>query len=459
MAFITAGSEYNGHEAVEVILRPQVAKMKPLGIRVIDTRGAGSYKSTSLGKLSKILMPYANGWTGGSGGVLKQKKFVLAEFKAEAAYSKQDYLAVIQVEAQRLSGNEANDITGTDIANAQQEVFANGVEVDLHRVFWMGDTAKLHNSAGTYPDGTTTYVIGDVDKYYNGIDGVWKNIFTDQAGWASATTDQVRRLNINTEVLATPAVAEVETVTLTGSSGTANITVEGKTYLATFTTNLTTTTANFLTSHAATILTNHDIVVTDNVADLIFTSNTTGVPITTTTANVSGNLAGTTATTTANTLAVLAADEALEVFQKMYNNSTEELINLHDENGSVQGVSPLRIFATRTLINNYRDSLMATGTTEQAFTAVIEGVKRMMWNNIPIMPMAIDSSITNDLRGKYKHRAILTAEDNLVEVLASANGAAEAAWWFNRDENQNRSRIQLEFGANYDFPELMTVAY
>lgn len=87
---------------------------------------------------------------------------------------------------------------------------------------------------------------------------------------------------------------QVDTVTLTGSSGTANISVNGTNYLATFATSLTVTAANFITAHAATILADEDIVVTANTGVLTFTANTAGIgqtilaPV-----NVTTNLAGT----------------------------------------------------------------------------------------------------------------------------------------------------------------------
>jgi len=86
-------------------------------------------------------------------------------------------------------------------------------------------------------------------------------------------------------------------VTLTGTSGTANIVVGGTNYLATFTTNLTTSAANFVTSHAATLLA-LGITVTANTGVLTFVAATETFP-TITVANVSGDLAGTIAAVSA----------------------------------------------------------------------------------------------------------------------------------------------------------------
>ena len=86
-------------------------------------------------------------------------------------------------------------------------------------------------------------------------------------------------------------------VTLTGTSGTANITVGGVDYLATFTTNLTTSANNFVTSHAAALLA-LGITVTANSGALTFVAATETFPTIART-NVSGDLSATIASVTA----------------------------------------------------------------------------------------------------------------------------------------------------------------
>lgn len=87
------------------------------------------------------------------------------------------------------------------------------------------------------------------------------------------------------------------TVTLTGTSGTAAITVGGTNYLATFTTNLTTSANNFVTSHAAALLV-RGITVTADTGVLTFVAATATFPTIART-NLSGDLSGTIAAVTA----------------------------------------------------------------------------------------------------------------------------------------------------------------
>jgi hypothetical protein len=102
-------------------------------------------------------------------------------------------------------------------------------------------------------------------------------------------------------------VAQVDTVTLTGTSGTANISAAGGlTKLATWNTSLTQTAADFVTAHAAAYAL-VGITVTSSVADIIFTSTLVGMPFAhPVITNVTTNLDGTVANTTPNTTTPLS---------------------------------------------------------------------------------------------------------------------------------------------------------
>jgi hypothetical protein len=81
-------------------------------------------------------------------------------------------------------------------------------------------------------------------------------------------------------------------ITLTGTSGTANITIKGVNYLVTFSASLATTATNFVTTHAAALERVNVVVKNITGAELRFT----GAAGVLTIANVSGDLSGTVAT-------------------------------------------------------------------------------------------------------------------------------------------------------------------
>ena len=91
------------------------------------------------------------------------------------------------------------------------------------------------------------------------------------------------------------AVSQVTDTTLSGTSGTANITIDSTAYLVTFSTDLTTTASNFVTTHS-TALNTAGITVTANAGVLRFVANVPSVSFDIGAAvNATGDLAGTSA--------------------------------------------------------------------------------------------------------------------------------------------------------------------
>ena len=120
------------------------------------------------------------------------------------------------------------------------------------------------------------------DLFYQSIREQWDD------GIAGGTYDYV-------------AFTQVDTITLTGTDGTATITGAGDlTKVVTFDTDLTTTAENFVTTNAAAYLA-EDIVLTSDGADLIFTSNVSGQRFTTPViTNTTEDLDGTVVSTDTN---------------------------------------------------------------------------------------------------------------------------------------------------------------
>jgi hypothetical protein len=449
--FITAGQEYSGKENKEIILRPLAEKMglKELGITPIFTDKASSVRATFFGAVKKILMPFISGFQGGKGAEQLQKKFELAEFKAEMALDKQDYKDTILWEIVNNQGVKQNDISGTNVMAAEQEVFNNAIMNDVIRIFFLGAKDKLHNVSGAYPD-ATAFAKYDADKYYNTIDGIWQEI--ESLASLNPTANQVKRTVIEHS---TAAVKEVQTLTLTGTSGTGNINVDGVDYLATFNTDLTTTASDFVTAHASVLAgLFRGLVVTSSGADLIFVSSDPGQAHTITFTNVTLTLAGSIVETNANVSAFgLAAGKAHAVASNMFYNASKQLKSLKSK-------GKLRYYFTDDLIENYEQELATiTSGIPETYYNMVDGVKRLMLNGIPIMPISIDEYIEDDFDGVYPSRAVLTTPDNLHQVLSDANGFAETRFWFNPDENQNRQRTQFEFGGGFVLPELISVGY
>jgi hypothetical protein len=145
------------------------------------------------------------------------------------------------------------------------------------------------------------------------------------------------------------------TITLTGTSGSANITIDGEEYLATYASSLTTTATNFVTNRAAAILAATGIVVTSAGAVLTF-SGDINILAAMTIANVITdpvtNLTGTLGTNTAQedrrncktrytttVVSNLVCDACSDVFLDYYRTKAPNAFGAHQWKKDVQEVN------------------------------------------------------------------------------------------------------------------------
>lgn len=166
------------------------------------------------------------------------------------------------------------------------------------------NTTKIFNHGSVQAictNGATTLIEWTVGDTCNAIEETYSIVLPDnECGENRLTELQLVYPSLEITVAQENSVNSQRVVTLTGSSGTANITVTGTgaSYLATYATSLTVTATNFVTTHAAALLANQGITVTSSGATLIFRHATTAFPTITAPANATGNLAGTIAAVT-----------------------------------------------------------------------------------------------------------------------------------------------------------------
>ena len=434
MGLITHSLSYSKESLTEFILKPLFIQNDIRDIISIRTDIQGSEKLDFISTLSKITKAYARGtsFTSSTGVTVTQKTLSVVKMKAQVDQAGSTFFGWVKEHALK-KGYEWDDISGTIFEEIVAEVFMRALKADLQRQVFLGDEKK------------EVGVTGVADDDYKEYDGFWTRIIADIAATTIPAAQRVTMSNAT--------VAQVDTTTLTGTAGTANITVNGVAYLATFNTSLTQTALDFVTSHAATIAAReHGIVVTSSGADVIFTAGVAGRPQTISAAvNVSGNLAGTTAATTGNTLpADLATDEAEAAFKSMWKKMPNEMKELKDA---------LRIMATSSMIENYRETLEADGT-EAAHMKLINGTPTLTFRGIPLIERGEwDTHLAADFAGYYPHRALLTLPENLVfgTDLASADTLAEM--YYRKHEQENVFRVQYKAGTQYIHSNYIVAAY
>lgn len=423
-----------------------------LSLFTVITDVKSSKELLMISPLEKITKTYARGtsFTSSTGVTITAKTLSTVRLKAQVEQTTDEFWSTVY---QLLvdSGVNANDLENSpELKAIIVKAFVDAMTRDIIRQSFFNDPTKetMTSTGGLYsPSGTA-------DDDYNDYLGFWQRSINGVESGEIASTQRVD-LNVVTTYQTVAAVKGVKTSTLTGTSGTANITINGVAYLATFDTSLTVTATNFVTSHAATILARFGkCVVTSNAADVIVTAGYPGMNVTVSApVNVSGDLAGSVATTTAavkNT--TLVAGAAKTILQKLYEARTNELSEFDE--------TELRFYVTRSVYENYLAYLQGLGT-EQSHTTILNGKPSLTFNGIPVLKRADWDKRINSADFGYimPHRAMLTTPKNLVIGTDAEDDKTTVEAWYEKKDQLNYFRAQYCMGTQYVHPLYMTLAY
>ena len=253
----------------------------------------------------------------------------------------------------------------------------------------------------------------------------------------------------------TAAVAGEKTSTITGTSGTANITINGVAYLATFNTSLTQTATDFVATHGPAILARMGkCTLTAGVGTVKVTAGVPGMNVTVSApVNVSGDLGGSVATTTAavrNTTLVSGGSNA--IFQAMWDKMTPELREYVGKG--------LQFYTTTSVADNYMKTLEALNGSEVAYGNLVNGQRQLNFRGIPInIRQDWDVRIANDFAGIRPHRALLTIPENLWIGTDGSSDDTNVELFYDQVTQNNVFRVEYKAGTQFAHEKLFVAAY
>lgn len=472
---------YNGKGVVDLILRPSFVGKLPESLTVIQTKGSLRVKQTLL-QVASGIVKWVTGWQGGVAETMKEKDFDLFRLKSERAWKKSDWAAYIQREAESiyrgfqdqivleetvesipkdiyLAGiawedfltNPATQLeiaTATALWRAQQL----GVIEGVIKNYWLANPYAITNSAITAPNAASILKYG-ADIRYNAGTGVWKSI--KNVASASPTIDQIKLVPFDTTShIATASIAQVDTLTLDGAtSGTYVITVLGTAYSqAVVGSSLDQTADAWIAAHAATLALYGMVVTKGATAAIVFTY-LKGVAFDAVAAG-----ATTTGTRVATTAAVVAGAIKTDMSIAMFNDMIAAQGTLMKSIPAGEKV----FYCTQSVLDNWENSMMSAPTTSPLMLEMrTNGIPSNMRNHrgIKLELMPIDAAISGDFGGYAPHRVLLTVKQNLCLIISEEPSNTQTALWYNQDENQTRTRTEVEIGGDYWLPELCVAAY
>lgn len=441
---ITHGLTFTKESLTEYFLKPLFVDSDIRDIVQLRTDLKTGEKLDLISTLSHITKGYAQGlsFTPSTGVTITQKTVTVVTMKAEVKQNGRAFLNYVKQQALK-SGYAENDITGTIFEEIVLTVFMRALMADLNRQAFFGDVTK-EVIVSDAPNGT-------LDADYKEYDGLWTRIIAQiTAGTIAAS----QYLDINTSTYQDQvAVKHKRTITLSGTSGTCTITINGRAYTATFATSTTVTATNFVTANQAAIaLLFGQVSVTSSTNTIIVESGVPGLAITATiSAAVTGDLTGTVANTTANVEnTTLKAGAGKAILKGMYDRMTPELrANLGLANYTVTG----------SVMDAYITDLESDGT-EAAHVKLVDGVRSIAYRGIPVKERRDwDVHIAAGFSNVRPHRAILTIAENLIVGTDADSDITNAEMWYNVDTQENGFRVEYKAGTQILEEKFITAAY
>ena len=133
---------YSGNDLETIFFRPMLVgqNAEELGIRVLYNMPVPTTIQL-WSPQTDILQPYSTGWSGGDGAQRMQKTLELCKVKAEVGFSASDYFSQVYELITNRADVNLDDLTGSELEQAETEMFRAAVAENLRLMMWAGDTA------------------------------------------------------------------------------------------------------------------------------------------------------------------------------------------------------------------------------------------------------------------------------------------------------------------------------
>jgi hypothetical protein len=159
--------------------------------------------------------------------------------------------------------------------------------------------------------------------------------------------------------------------------------------------------------------------------------------------------------TTLGTAAVTPAN-AMAALQAVYDQSSDILKS---------NFSKLKFYVTGSIYDAYVRSLqgIGAGLSEQAYTATVDGVKRVTFNGIPLIPIRLWDEFLNDptnpLYATSRNLILLTIKENHIIGVENSADLNKVEGWYERKDRKYYFEGNMKFGYQYLHCQLSTIAY
>jgi len=142
MSFLENPKTYTGADLETIFFRPMLSgpSALQLGIRVLYNMPVPTTIQLWDGRRD-ILQKYTSaGWSGGTAARKYQKTIQLHRVKAELGFSAADYFSMVYELITGRPDVNMDDLTGTELEQAETELFRRSIAEGIRATMWIGDT-------------------------------------------------------------------------------------------------------------------------------------------------------------------------------------------------------------------------------------------------------------------------------------------------------------------------------
>lgn len=142
MGLIENPKTYTGRDLETIFFRPMFSgeNAEQLGIRMLYNMPVPTTIQMWSPK-SDILQEYESGWRGGTSSLHQQKTIELHKVKAEVGFSASDYFQQVYELIVGRADVNLDDLTGTELEQAETEMFRAAIAESIRATMWIGDTS------------------------------------------------------------------------------------------------------------------------------------------------------------------------------------------------------------------------------------------------------------------------------------------------------------------------------
>lgn len=142
MSFIEQPKTYTGQDLETIFFRPMLSgpSAQELGVRILYNLPTPTTVQLWESQ-GNVLQKYtAAGWTGGSSARKAQKTIQLQKVKAELGFAAADYFSMVYELIVGRSDVNLDDLTGSELEQAETELFKRSVAESIRATMWVGNT-------------------------------------------------------------------------------------------------------------------------------------------------------------------------------------------------------------------------------------------------------------------------------------------------------------------------------